>query len=123
MSKVLVIAQHADGKLSPAVSKTVSAATAIGGEVTIAVFAVDGAAVAAEAAKIAGVAKVLTVNNAANDHALAATLAPQIVELAKAYSHVLFPGTTFGKDCAPRVAAKLDVQQLSLYTHLTLPTN
>jgi len=66
MSKILVIAQHADGKLSAAVSKTVSAATAIGGEVHIAVFAVDGAAVAAEAAKIAGVAKVLTVNNAAN---------------------------------------------------------
>ena len=113
MSKVLVIAQHADGKLSAAVSKTVSAAVAIGGEVVVAVFAVDGAAVAAEAAKIAGVTKVLTVNNAANDHLLAAVLAPQVVELAKGYSHVLFPGTTFGKDLAPRVAAKLDVQQVS----------
>ncbi|MGQ0700207.1 MAG: electron transfer flavoprotein subunit alpha/FixB family protein [Panacagrimonas sp.] len=112
-SKILVIAEHADGKLSAAVSKTVSAASKIGGEVHVAVFAVDGAAVADQAAQIAGVSKVLTVNNAANDHALAATLAPQIVELAKGYSHVLFPGTTFGKDLAPRVAAKLDVQQVS----------
>ena len=113
MSKVLVIAQHADGKLSPAVSKTVSAAVAIGGEVHVAVFATDGAAVAAQAAQIAGVTKVLKVDNAANNHALAATMAPQVVELAKGYSHVLFPGTTFGKDLAPRVAAKLDVQQVS----------
>ncbi len=112
-SKILVIAEHADGKLSAAVSKTVSAASKIGGEVHVAVFAVDGAAVADQAAQIAGVSKVLTVNNAANDHALAATLAPQIVELAKGYSHVLFPGTTFGKDLAPRVAAKHDVQQVS----------
>lgn len=123
MSKILVIAQHADGKLSAAVSKTVSAATAIGGEVHIAVFAVDGAAVAAEAAKIAGVAKVLTVNNAANEHLLAAALAPQIVELAKGYSHVLFPGTTFGKDLAPRVAAKLDVQQVSDIMAVNSPTS
>jgi len=123
MSKVLVIAQHADNKLSAAVSKTVSAAVAIGGEVVVAVFAVDGAAVAAEAAKIAGVTKVLTVNNAANDHLLAAALAPQVVELAKGYSHVLFPGTTFGKDLAPRVAAKLDMQQVSDIMAVNSPTS
>ncbi|WP_420466402.1 electron transfer flavoprotein subunit alpha/FixB family protein [Panacagrimonas sp.] len=118
MSKILVIAEHADGKLSAAVSKTVAAAAQIGGEVHVAVFAVDGAAVAAQAAQIAGVTMVLTVNNAANNHALAATLAPQVVELAKGYSHVLFPGTTFGKDLAPRVAAKLDVQQVSDIMHV-----
>ena len=123
MSKILVIAEHADGKLSAAVAKTVSAATAIGGEVHLAVFAVDGAAVGAEAAKIAGVGKVLTVNNPANEHALAATLAPQVVELAKGYSHVLFPGTTFGKDLAPRVAAKLDVQQVSDIMAVHSPTS
>ncbi len=123
MSKTLVIAEHADGKLSAAVSKTVSAASQIGGEVHVAVFAVDGAAVAAQAAQIAGVTKVLTVNNAANDHALAATLAPQVVELAKGYSHVLFPGTTFGKDLAPRVAAKLDVQQVSDIMHVHSATS
>ena len=123
MSKILVIAEHADGKLSAAVAKTVSAATAIGGEVHLAVFAVDGAAVGAEAAKTAGVTKVLTVNNPANEHALAATLAPQVVELAKGYSHVLFPGTTFGKDLAPRVAAKLDVQQVSDIMAVHSPTS
>ena len=123
MSKTLVIAEHADGKLSAAVSKTVSAAVQIGGEVHVAVFAVDGAAVASQAAQIAGVTKVLTVNNAANNHALAATLAPQVVELAKGYSHVLFPGTTFGKDLAPRVAAKLDVQQVSDIMHVHSATS
>lgn len=123
MSKTLVIAEHADGKLSAAISKTVSAAAQIGGEVHVAVFAVDGAAVAAQAAQIAGVTKVLTVNNAANNHALAATLAPQVVELAKGYSHVLFPGTTFGKDLAPRVAAKLDVQQVSDIMHVHSATS
>ncbi len=127
MSKTLVIAEHADGKLSAAISKTVAAAAQIGGEVHVAVFAVDGAAVAAQAAQIAGVTRVLTVNNAANDHALAATLAPQIVELAQkydgGYSHVLFPGTTFGKDLAPRVAAKLDVQQISDIMHVHSATS
>ncbi len=123
MSKVLVIAQHADGKLSAAVSKTVSAAVAIGGEVHVAVFAVDGAVVGADAAKIAGVTKVLTVNNPVNDHLMSAVLAPQIVELAQGYSHVLFPGTTFGKDLAPRVAAKLDVQQVSDIMAVNSPTS
>ncbi|MGQ0618408.1 MAG: electron transfer flavoprotein subunit alpha/FixB family protein [Panacagrimonas sp.] len=123
MSKTLVIAEHADGKLSAAVSKTVAAAAPIGGDVHVAVFAVDGAAIAAQAAQIAGVTKVLTVNNAANNHALAATLAPQVVELAKGYSHVLFPGTTFGKDLAPRVAAKLDVQQVSDIMHVHSATS
>jgi len=113
MSKILIVAEHAEGKLNNAISKTVAAAKGIGGEIHIAVFATDGAAVAAQAAKLDGVAKVLTVNNAANAHPVAAILAPQVAELAKGYTHVLFPGTTFGKDLAPRVAAKLDVQQIS----------
>ncbi|MGQ0699218.1 MAG: electron transfer flavoprotein subunit alpha/FixB family protein [Panacagrimonas sp.] len=123
MSKILVIAEHADGKLSAAVSKTVSVASQIGGDVHVAVFAVDGSEVAGQAAQIAGVTKVLKVDNAANNHALAATLAPQIVELAQGYSHVLFPGTTFGKDLAPRVAAKLDVQQVSDIMHVHSATS
>jgi electron transfer flavoprotein alpha subunit len=123
MSKILVIAEHADGKLSAAVAKTVAAASQIGGDVHVAVFAADGAAVGSQAAQIAGVSKVLTINNAANGHALAATLAPQVVELASGYSHVLFPGTTFGKDLAPRVAAKLDVQQVSDIMHVHSATS
>ncbi len=114
MSKILIVADHHDGKLGAAVKKTVSAAGPIGGEIHVAVFAVDGASIAAEAAKIDGVAKVLQVDNAANEHEMAAVLTPQIVEIAKGgYTHILFPGNTFGKDIAPRVSAKLDVQQVS----------
>jgi len=113
MSKILVIAEHSDGTLNSAVAKTVAVAQKIGGEVDVAVFATDGAAVAAQAARLSGVTKVLVANNAANSYPLAAVLTPQIVELAKGYSHVLFPGTTYGKDLAPRVAARLNVQQVS----------
>ncbi|PPE72552.1 electron transfer flavoprotein subunit alpha [Solimonas fluminis] len=113
MSKILVIAEHSDGKLNASVSKTLAAAQKIGGDIDVAVLATDGAAVAAQAAKLSGVAKVLVVNNAANAYPIASVLAPQIVELAKGYSHILFPGTTYGKDLAPRVAAKLNVQQVS----------
>ncbi|MGH6959079.1 MAG: electron transfer flavoprotein subunit alpha/FixB family protein, partial [Dongiaceae bacterium] len=115
MSKILVIAEHSDGKLNvSAVAKTLAAAQKIGGDVTVAVLAAGGAGAAAEAAKLAGVSKVVVVNNAANAYPVAAVLAPQIVELVQGgYTHVLFPGTTFGKDLAPRVAAKLNVQQVS----------
>ncbi|HZR34133.1 MAG TPA: FAD-binding protein [Nevskia sp.] len=114
MSKILIIGQQADGKLNAGIAKVVTAAKAIGGEIHVAVFAKDGSAAAAEAAKLDGVTKVLQVDRAENDHALAAVLAPQIVALAKnGYSHILAPGTTFGKDLLPRVAAKLGVQQVS----------
>jgi electron transfer flavoprotein alpha subunit len=123
MSKILVIAEHAEGKLNAAVAKVVACAGKIGGDVEVAVFAQDGSAVAAQAAQIAGVKRVLKVDNAANAHALAATLAPQVAEAAKGYSHVLFPGTTFGKDLAPRVAAKLGVQQVSDVMAVNSPTS
>ncbi|HUP90733.1 MAG TPA: FAD-binding protein [Solimonas sp.] len=124
MSKILVIAEHADGKLSAAVSKTVAAAEKVGGEIHVAVFAQDGAAVAGQAAQVAGVTKVLKIDSAANAHALAAAQAPQVVELAKqGYTHLFFPGTTYGKDLAPRVAAKLDVQQVSDVMHVNGPSS
>jgi electron transfer flavoprotein alpha subunit len=113
MSKILIVAEHADGKLNSGVAKTVAAAQKIGGEIHIGVFAADAAAVAAQAAQLDRVTKVLVVNNAANANPMAAVLAPQVAELAQGYTHVLFPGGTFGKDLAPRVAAKLDVQQIS----------
>ncbi|MEQ1438287.1 FAD-binding protein [Fontimonas sp. SYSU GA230001] len=113
MSKILIVAEHAEGKLNAGIAKTVAAAKGVGGEIHVAVFAADASAVAAQAAKLDGVAKVLAVNNAANANPVAAVLAPQVVEVAKGYSHVFFPGTTFGKDLAPRVAARLDVQQIS----------
>ena len=114
MSKVLVIAEHQDGKLNAATAKTVSAALALKPDsIDIAVLAADPAAVAAEAAQIAGIAKVLAVANPANAHALAQVLAPQIAKLAAGYTHVFGPSTTFGKDLMPCVAALLSTAQVS----------
>ena len=113
MSKILVIGEISDGKLNSGTAKVVAAATQIGGDIVVALFGADVAAAAAEAATLAGVTKVLKVETAANAQILAATYAPQIVELASGYTHVLFPGTAFGKDVAPRVSAKLGVQQVS----------
>lgn len=114
MSKILIIGQHADGKLDSGTAKVVSAAKMIGGEIHVAIFAVDGTAVASQAAVLDGVSKVLQIDRAENGHALAVVVAPQVVELAQqGYSHVLTPGTTSGKDLLPRVAAKLGVQQIS----------
>lgn len=114
MSKILVVAEHLDGKLNPSTARAVSAATAVKPE-TIDVIVLSDApeAVAAEAAKIEGVSKVLVVARAENTHALAAVLAPQVAKAASGYTHVFVPSTTFGKDLAPRVAALLGVSQVS----------
>src|SRR5262249_37069590 len=112
MSKVLIVAEHDGKSLNPSTAKCVTCAHGIpGAEITVAVFAKDASAVAAQAAKLQNVARVVKVENAANEHALAAVLAPQIVELAAGYSHVFGPSTTFGKDLMPRVAALLDTSQ------------
>ena len=114
MSKILVIAEHDGSKLSQATARCVTCAGQIpGAEVTIAVFAADPAAIAAQAAALTGVAAVITVAGAHNAHPLAATLAPQIVQLAAGYSHVFGASTAFGKDLMPRVAALLGVAQIS----------
>lgn len=114
MSKVLVIAEHLDGKLNSATAKTVSAAQALKPDsIDVVVLAADPAGVAAEAAQVAGVARVLTVANAANANAIAQVLAPQIAALAAGYTHVFGPSTTFGKDLMPCVAALLGVAQVS----------
>ena len=113
MSKILVIAEHLDGKLNSAVAKTVAAAAAIGGDIDVLVLAVDPAIVAAQAAQIAGVSRVLTIANAANEHAIAQVMAPQIAKAAAGYSHVFGSSTTTGKDLMPAVAALLGVNQVS----------
>ncbi len=119
MSKILIVGQHADDTLNSSVSKTVAAAKAIaaagGGDIEVVILATDGSAVARQAAKLDGVTKVLQVDRAENSYPMAAILAPQLVALVQSggYSHVLVPGNTFGKDLAPRVAAKLGVQQVS----------
>jgi electron transfer flavoprotein alpha subunit len=122
-SKVLIIAEHDGAKLNPATAKCVTCARGISGaEITVAVLAADAAAVAAQAAQLTGVTKVLTVENPANTHLLSATVAPQIVALAGAFTHVLGPSTTFGKDLMPRIAALLDTAQVSDIMAVESPT-
>ena len=114
MSKILVIAEHDGQALNPSTAKTVACAADIeGASIDVVVFAAAAADVAAEAAKLDSVARVLTVENAANENPLAAVIAPQVVALADGYSHVFGPSTTFGKDLMPRVAALLGVNQIS----------
>ena len=114
MGKVLIVAEHSNGKLNAATAKCVSAAQALSPEaIDIVVLAADPASVAAEAAQIAGVARVLTVANPANANAIAQVQAPQVAQLAAGYSHVFGPSTTFGKDLMPCVAALLGVAQVS----------
>ncbi len=114
MSKVLVIAEHNGAALNPSTAKCVACAKQIeGAEIDVAVFAASASAVAAEAATISGVGRVLTVEREENDPAIAALLAPQIAALASSYSHVFGPSTAFGKDVMPRAAALLGVNQIS----------
>jgi len=115
MSKVLIVAEHLNGKLNSSTARCVTCAREIKPDaIDVLVLADSPGAIAAEAAKIDGVSKVLTVANAANAHALAAVYAPQVVAAAKSgYTHVFAPSTTFGKDLAPRVAALLGVAQVS----------
>ncbi|WP_045767913.1 electron transfer flavoprotein subunit alpha/FixB family protein [Xanthomonas albilineans] len=114
MANVLIIAEHLNGQLNAATAKTVSAAQALSPTaIDIVVLAADPTTVAAQAAQIAGVARVLTVANPANAHAIAQVLGPQIAALATGYTHVFGPSTTFGKDLMPVVAALLEVNQIS----------
>jgi electron transfer flavoprotein alpha subunit len=114
MSKVLIVAEHLAGKLNASTAKCVSAAQALKPDaIDIVVLAADPAAVAAEAAQIAGVGKVLVVVNPANANAIAQVLAPQLAQIAVGYTHVFGPSTTFGKDLMPCVAALLGVAQAS----------
>jgi electron transfer flavoprotein alpha subunit len=114
MSKILVIAEHLGGKLNSATARAVSAAVAVKADaVDVLVLSDAPDAIAAEAAKIEGVSRVLTSTKPENAHPLAAVLAPQVAKAAGGYSHVFAPSTTFGKDLAPRVAALLGVAQVS----------
>jgi electron transfer flavoprotein alpha subunit len=115
MSKILIIAEHLNGKLNSSTARCVTCARELKPEIVDVLVLADAPdAIAAEAAKIDGVSKVLTSANPASAHPLAAIYAPQIVAVAKnGYTHVFAPSTTFGKDVAPRVAALLGVAQVS----------
>jgi len=117
---VLVIAEHDHGTLKGSTLNTVTAATRCGGDVHVLVAGHNAAATAQAAAQVAGVAKVLHADGAQFAEGLAENLAAQVLALAAggAYTHLLFPATAYGKNISPRVAAKLDVAQLSDVTQV-----
>ena len=109
----LVIAEHDNASIKGATLNTVTAALACGGDVHVLVAGANASAAAAAAAQIAGVAKVLHADGEQLGHGLAENIAAQVLAVAGNYSHILFPATAGGKNVAPRVAAKLDVGQIS----------
>lgn len=114
MAKILIIAEHGGGVLSPNTAKAVACAAEIDdSEIDVVVLSDSVTTVAAEAAKLDSVSRVLTLEKSANKQPLAAILAPQIAALADGYSHILGSSTTSGKDLMPRVAALLGVNQIS----------
>jgi electron transfer flavoprotein alpha subunit len=110
---VLVIAEHDHASIKGATLNTVTAAAQCGGDVHVLVAGHSAAAAAQAAARIAGVAKVLHADDVGLAHGLAENVAAAVLAVAKNYSHILFPATAAGKNVAPRVAAKLDVAQIS----------
>ena len=109
----LVIAEHDGKSLKGATGHAVTAAVAIGGEVHLLIAGLGCRAAAEEAAKFDGVAKILLADDASLDHGAAEEIAALVLSLAKDYSHLVTPATTFGKNFMPRVAALLDVAQIS----------
>jgi electron transfer flavoprotein alpha subunit len=110
---ILILAEHDNSSLKAATLNVVTAAKAIGGDITILVAGADCAAVAEAASKVDGVSKVLVADNAAYAHRLAENVSPLVAGIAKDYGYVLAAATTTGKNIAPRVAALLDVAQIS----------
>jgi electron transfer flavoprotein alpha subunit len=117
----LVIAEHDNASIKGATLNTVTAAAQCGGDVHVLVAGSNAAGAAAAAAKIAGVAKVLHADSDAFAHGLAENVAAQVLAVASGYSHIFFPATASGKNVAPRVAALLDVGQLSDITKVVSP--
>jgi electron transfer flavoprotein alpha subunit len=110
---ILVIAEHDNVQLKAATLNVVAAAAKIGGDIHVLVAGANAATVAQQAAKIAGVSKVLLAESPALADGLAENVAEQVLALAPGYSHILFAATASGKNVSPRVAARLDVAQIS----------
>ena len=121
LANVLVVAEHDHASLKGATLNTITAAKACGGDVHVLVAGHNAGGAAAAAAQVAGVSKVLHADGAQFAHGLAENVAAQVLALASAYSHILFPATASGKNAAPRVAAKLDVAQISDITRVDSP--
>ena len=117
----LVIAEHDNASIKSATLNAITAAKAAGGDVHVLVAGANAGAAAAAAAQIAGVAKVLHADGAQFADGLAENVAAQVLAVASGYSHLVFPATAAGKNVAPRVAAKLDVAQVSEITKVISP--
>ena len=117
----LVIAEHDNASIKGATLNTVTAALQCGGDVHVLVAGSNAAAAAAAAAQIVGVSKVLHADGEGFAHGLAENVTAQVLAVAASYSHILFPATASGKNVAPRVAAKLDVGQISDITKVESP--
>jgi len=117
----LVIAEHDDAGIKPATLNTVTAAIACGGDVTVLVCGQNAQGAADAAARVAGVSKVILADGPSLTEGLAENVAAQVLALAGDYSHILFPATAAGKNAAPRVAARLDVAQISDITKVISP--
>jgi electron transfer flavoprotein alpha subunit len=114
MTRVMIIAEHDGSSLNASTARCVTCASQLpDAHITVAVCAADGASLAAQAAALQGVGHVLQIEHAANDHLIAALVAPQLASLAQGYTHLLGPSNTFGKDLMPRLAALLDAPQVS----------
>jgi electron transfer flavoprotein alpha subunit len=118
---VLVIAEHDNNSIKPATLNVVTAAAQCGGDVHVLVAGFNAAAAAAAAAQIAGVSKVIHADEAGLAHGLAENVTAQVLAIASHYSHLAFAATASGKNIAPRVAAKLDVGQVSDITKVISP--
>lgn len=118
---ILVLAEHDKNTVTPATRAVVNAASQLGGSAHVLVIGKGIDAAAKNAATIAGVEKVLTLDGAPYEHLLAENIAPAVVAIAKNYSHVIAAATTFGKDVLPRIAALLDVAQVSDVIRIVSP--
>jgi electron transfer flavoprotein alpha subunit len=117
----LVIAEHDNASLKGSTLNTVTAAAQCGGEVHVLIAGANCGAAAEAASKIAGVSKVLVADAAHLGNGLAENVTEQVIALAGSYSHILAPATAYGKNIAPRVAARLDVSQISEITKVDAP--
>ena len=114
MARLLIVAEHDGSALNPSTAKCVTCAAAIeGAEINVLVLASSTGGIAAEAAQLSAVSRVITIERAENENPLAAVLAPQVAAAADGYTHVFGPSTTFGRDLMPHVAALLGVNQVS----------
>ena len=114
MAKILIVAEHDGSALNPSTAKCVTCAAAIdGAEIDVVVLAASTGDIAAEAAQLSSVGRVITIERAENEKPLAAVLAPQVAAAADGYTHVFGPSTTFGRDLMPHVAALMGVNQVS----------